>query len=84
MFFEGFFISPAMKVTLFQASLLNKDPFMEIAMAPSNAIPLIALVTVSPFIVLNEVAAQAFSQLADQISCFAPKEYQPKQGEDFC
>ncbi len=35
----GFFISPAIKVTLFQLSLLNMEPDMAEAMAPINAIP---------------------------------------------
>src|SRR4029078_11821428 len=37
-FFLGFFISPAMKVTLFHASLLKIEPTMDAAMAPSAAI----------------------------------------------
>ena len=38
-FFLGFFISPAIKVTLFQASLEKIEPTMAAAIAPSTATP---------------------------------------------
>src|SRR5688572_14500234 len=40
-FFCGLRTSPAMNVTLFQASLLNIDPTIEAAMAPMSTVPLI-------------------------------------------
>ncbi len=43
--FCGFLISLAMKVTLFQASLENKVPFMETATAPRKAMLVSAVVT---------------------------------------
>jgi hypothetical protein len=62
-----------MKVTLFHASLENREPFMETAMAPNKASPDSAAVTTSPFWVVTAAAAQACCQLACQISCLAPK-----------
>src|SRR4051812_37362099 len=69
----GFFISPAIKVTLFHASLLKTDPTMAAAMPPINAAPAIGL-TAKPAAGLQAsfrevlVEAQASVQFADQTS----------------
>ena len=69
MFFAGFLISPAMNVTLFQASLLNTEPTMAAAMPPMRAAPAMG-VTVNPAEGLQAslsevfVASQALAQLA--------------------
>ncbi|MNE31990.1 hypothetical protein D3C80_1255830 [compost metagenome] len=65
----GFFISPAIKVTLFQASLLKTEPTIAAAIPPSKAVPAIGA-TLNPPATLqlstNEafVAIQALVQLA--------------------
>ena len=74
-FFFGFLISPAIKVTLFQASLLKIEPTIEEAIAPTAAAPINGRT-----IVLNPPASvpaaidcicQAFVQLACHTSPLA-------------
>ena len=60
----GFLISPAINVTLFQASLLKIEPTIEAAMAPKIATPKIGVVLLSEAIVF---ISHAFAQLASQI-----------------
>ena len=45
--FFGFFISMAIKVTLFHASLLKIEPTIEAAIAPSTATPITDVISVS-------------------------------------
>src|SRR4051794_10401941 len=69
-FFCGFFISPAINVTLFQASLLKTDPTIAAAIPPNKAAPPIEF-TLKPneglhtSLRLDLVATQA----ADQFAC---------------
>ena len=63
----GFFISPAIKVTLFHASLLKIEPTIEAAMAPKIATPKMGVVLLSDAIVF---ISHAFAQLASQILAF--------------
>ena len=63
----GFLISPAIKVTLFHASLLNIEPTMDAAIAPKMATPNSGVVLPSVAIVF---ISQACSQLAFQILAF--------------
>src|SRR5678816_3365241 len=65
----GFFISPAINVTLFHASLLKIDPTMEAATAPSMAIGKYSFIVPSdemPF------RSQAFVQFVLQVPAFDP------------
>src|SRR5450432_3186336 len=69
-FFCGFFISPAIKVTLFQASLLNTDPTIAAAIPPNKAAPPIECISkpsdgLQTSFRLDLVATQA----ADQLAC---------------
>src|ERR1017187_8141065 len=71
-FFCGFFISPAMKVTLFHASLLKTDPTIAAAMPPNKAAPAIGVIANPALglqVSINDalVAAHAFVQLASHI-----------------
>ena len=63
----GFLISPAIKVTLFHASLLNIEPTIEAAIAPKMATPKIGAVLLSDAIVF---ISHALAQLASQILAF--------------
>ena len=60
-FFFGFFISPAINVTLFQASLLKIDPTIDAAMAPNNAAPPIPVQLTLPAASAVDVAASSNS-----------------------
>ena len=63
----GFLISPAINVTLFQASLLKIEPTMEAAIAPNMATPKMGVVLLSEAIVF---ISHALAQLASQILAF--------------
>ena len=64
----GFFISPAINVTLFHASLLKIEPTIEAAIAPNIASPITGVVLLSAAI---DFMVQASCQLACQISDLA-------------
>src|ERR1700694_236638 len=73
MFLCGFLISPAMKVTLFQASLLKTEPTMAAAIPPNKAAPPMGVI-LNPSdglhisLRLDLLACHAASQFACQIS----------------
>ena len=67
----GFLISPAMKVTPFQASLENIEPTQAAETAAIKAIP--PTETQEPVSFISDFVAQASAQLAFQISALAPK-----------
>ena len=62
----GFLISPAIKVTLFQASLLKIDPTILAAIAPKIATPKMGVVAPSAaiFFILHASCQLAFQMLA--------------------
>src|SRR5687767_1417239 len=67
-FLFGFLISPAIKVTLFHASLLNTEPTMDAAIAPRAATPTTAEIFTCPSPGENCFIFQASAQFADQFS----------------
>src|SRR5689334_13381346 len=67
----GFFISPAIKVTLFQASLLKIDPTIATATAPASTSPLIGFQL--PLLASNCVEVKPVFQLADQKLSFTKR-----------
>lgn len=68
-FLFGFLISPAIKVTPFQASLENTDPTNAAEIPVIRAVPLIGSQLLSDASKLRDT--QAFVQFASQISDFA-------------
>ncbi|MNR04211.1 hypothetical protein D3C85_1201500 [compost metagenome] len=68
---SGFLISPAMKVTPFQASLENKEPTREAETAAKRTDP--PTVIQDPLSTLKDLVLQASAQLAFHISDLAPK-----------
>src|SRR6059058_5435233 len=91
MFLFGFFISPAIKVTLFHASLLKIDPTIALAIAPIIAIPITGFqVIISvPFDVVwsdDFIVLHASVQLLLHISALAatkPKSIKPNNASNF-
>src|SRR5436853_7943780 len=79
----GFFISPAMNVTLFQASLLKMEPTIETAIAPNKKLKLSGChETGSPVVECVCMAWKPVCQFRFQKSCFTsrkPKMIKPKR-----
>ena len=82
----GFLISPAIKVTLFQESLLKIEPTIEAAIAPINTPPVMGCQLVGDntpvaFEPRSCIACKPVCQFSDQKLCFAsrkPKMISPK------
>src|ERR1017187_9512006 len=67
-FFCGFFISPAMKVTLFHASLLKTDPTIAAAIPPNSAAPPIEFM-------LKPSEGLQISFILDLVACHAAPQF---------